>query len=301
MLKPLLLALLVGPLLAVHTTNAQTLLNGGLETWETRKGKELPANWLTLYDLEDNATAPFPAGLVTKSTDKRSGNFAAQVNSLTITNPLGSVTLSGILFLGSKIGADANLPGGLPVTGRPSQLQFYYKLSGTTLAEDPAEVEVKLTRTVNRVRETIGEGTLSLAAGATTYTLGTIQLRYPSTTVPDSIHVEFYSGTGVGSSLSIDDVSLLGIPTPTRAAQADQALVSVFPNPSASGLFTLTAPTKEVATAPFRITDAAGRLVLSGQASTGSRTIDLQHQPSGVYLLRLATPAGALVRRLLIL
>ncbi|QNP54097.1 T9SS type A sorting domain-containing protein [Hymenobacter qilianensis] len=84
----------------------------------------------------------------------------------------------------------------------------------------------------------------------------------------------------------------------------DAALV-VYPNPSSNGDFSLASLQKPgVATAPFTISDAAGRIVQRQGAApisaANGRLISLRGQPAGVYLLRLSTPEGTLTRKLLI-
>jgi len=78
---------------------------------------------------------------------------------------------------------------------------------------------------------------------------------------------------------------------------AAEELVSVYPNPSATGRFTVEL-TAGMAT--ITVTDALGRQVLHLTTHEPETTLDLSRQPAGLYLLRLMWPDGrSLTRKLL--
>ncbi|GAA3917741.1 T9SS type A sorting domain-containing protein [Hymenobacter algoricola] len=304
----------------MSSTRAQQVLpNGTLETRVTRRG-DAPTSWLTFDDALVVAV-PFPVpptGGVTKVPDSHAGSFAARLTTVQPLFPPGPTP--GLLALGTKISqadvdADSvDLVGGLPYTSRPARMQFYYKFTGTIAStNDRPTASVSLTKTVGGVRQVIATGRLLLTATATAYTLGDVALRYKSSTAPDSIHIVFASGNitpdsnsgfTLGNALFVDDVVMSGTATATRDARL-QAAVSGYPNPSASGRFSLAAPQEAaLVQAPFTVLDALGRIVLqqsAGQANTtGARAVDLRAQPAGVYSLRLDTPRGPVVHQLLI-
>ncbi len=64
--------------------------------------------------------------------------------------------------------------------------------------------------------------------------------------------------------------------------------VSVFPNPSATGRFTVRAPVG----ATYAVLDATGRTVASGQLRAAPTDLDLRLAPAGLYALRLHWPDG---------
>jgi hypothetical protein len=141
-----------------------------------------------------------------------------------------------------------------------------------------------------------------------TYTRINLPITYTSTEVPDALRIYFVAGTGASpsttASLFVDDITLPLTVTSSRNPQLDAALV-LYPNPSSNGDFSLASLQKPgVATAPFTITDAAGRVVQRQGAAPASaasgRLISLHGQPAGVYLLRLDTREGTVTRKLLI-
>ena len=83
-------------------------------------------------------------------------------------------------------------------------------------------------------------GTLSLPPTTGGYQQVLVTIPYTSTAAPDSVRMQFSSGTGstiaAGSVLLIDDISLPGaLPLATRADAGTQALLAVSPNPSPAG------------------------------------------------------------------
>lgn len=282
-----------------------------METWLTRNGGDAPAQWQTTDDVLNSFLPGFPAtNAVRKSTDSRAGSFAARLaNSSTFGGPV-----PGFIVLGTTLGNAANVDslvelGGLPYTTRAARMQFYYKFAGTIAdPDDRPLVQVQLTKTTGGVRQVVAAGSRYLTAAAA-YTLTDFPLVYRLGIAPDSVHIAFGSGDydggnfTPGNTLLVDDISLTGTVTATRDAQL-QAAVSAYPNPSATGLFTLSTAESGLLAAPFSVTDALGRVVLRQAAApanaAAARTVDLRAQSAGVYCLRLDTPRGPVVKQLVI-
>ena len=289
----------------------QAVPNGTLETWTTRNGGDAPVQWQTTDDVLSVSLPKLPStGTVIKSSDMHGGSFAAKLTNVSIAK-LGEAP--GFLSLGNSLGNLARVDsledlGGLPYTSRAARFQFYYKFAGTiTQPSDRPKVAVKLTRTVSGVRTVVAFGRKYLTLPATAYTLADIPLTYRQGYAPDSIHITFGSGDYdennfySGNALYVDDLVLTGTVTATRDPQL-QAAVSVYPNPSSTGLFAVTAAREAALLAgPLTVTDAVGRVVLrqsAAPASNDSRTVDLRQQPAGLYSLRLETPRGPLMYQL---
>lgn len=308
-------------LLAASTVaSAQTTAvpNGTLDTWITRSALEVPQSWSTI----DEAIKQVPVfgsfySTVTTSKDagSRTGAFAARLE--TKLDPLlGSLVgpVPGGIVLGTVDATavdiaddrDVSAVGGLPFTARPASMQFYYKLTGSNALADSAYALVSLTRTVGGTVQTIAAGSLRLTP-ATAYTLGSVPLQYTSSQAPDSLHIAFASGLAgsptVGTTLVVDDVVMNGTVAATHNGQLAASL-QAYPNPSASGLFTLSAAgrAQELSSASLTVLDGLGRVVAQQQPdnrASGTRTLDLREQPAGLYTLRLDTPSGFAVRKLM--
>jgi hypothetical protein len=298
-----------------RTATAQTISNGNFELWASPGGApEAPTGWLTTdfilgYYNNVPAGSYFNTGTVTKSTEAHGGSFAAKISTLSLpTNSGGAVVHPGWLVLGAQPGLYdyAGLPNaGVPCTTRPTQLQFYYKLTGP--ATDSASALVYVTRTVAGVPTLLGVAFQYLQP-TTSYTLLTMPLDYSSGDVPDSVHIQLSSGDArvitAGTTLLVDDMALINPTLATRAGAATQDLVQVAPNPSPAGRFLLSSPAQpDLAAAPLAVFDVTGRLVQRqpAQAVPGTgRTLDLSGLPLGIYTLRLDTKQGSIVRQLVV-
>ncbi len=296
------LALVVG-LFSAAPALAQTIPSGDFETWVTRNASEAPQSWLTTDDVAAvvlGMPLPFSTNTVVKSTDKRSGNFAAKLE----TRSLLGQNIPGLLIIGARYSEDADFPGGVPFTGRPTRLQLYYKLTGPAAAADEAIVQVFLSRTINGVVEPIG-GVNQVLAPQANYTLLDLPLTYLNNNVPDTLRLAIGSSSietpTVGTTLFVDDLTFVGGTQSTRDAALANAL-NVYPNPSNSGMFSVAARGREteLANATLTVSDALGRTVLQQPAARAAtaRTLDLRAQPTGIYTLRLDTPTGFAVQKL---
>ena len=299
-------------LLGQGAAQAQGLANLNLETWATRNGVEAPTNWLTTDDdfafYGGKPAGTYNFGTVTKTTDAHGGTYAAKLTTTNVTVAGMTGNAPGELILGAKTGLYSylGLPlGGGPVTLRPTQMQFYYKLNG--LAADSAVAIVSLSYTTGGKPTIIGLGYQFLTP-ATAYTSVTFPINYDpnSSVTPDSVHIIFSSGfarrTAVGTALFVDDVTLGGVALATRADASTQAQLTVAPNPSPSGRFTINSLDKPaLAASPWQVLDALGRVVAQQPAQavpSGQRELDLSALSSGIYLLRLDSKDGTIVRQL---
>jgi Secretion system C-terminal sorting domain len=285
----------------LQPATAQNVPNGGFENWTTQGTVEYPNNWLTTDAISAGQGSPFSLGTVTKSTERHSGSFAAKMESKT----LFGVTLPAFLVLGSRfINSNTFGIGGIPFTGRPGSLQFWYKL--TVAANDSAGVYFVLTRGGGTTAQVIGAAAAILPA-RTGYSQFSLPVSYAAGLAPDSLRLFFVCGTSgvaASSTLWVDDLALSGA-VAAAASAATQATLSIYPNPSTSGEFVLASlQNPAVATAPLRLYDAQGRLVRQQPAAplneAHGRSVDLRGMPAGVYLLHLSTPDGSLTRKLLI-
>ena len=312
LLRPVVAALVV---LAPLGVAAQVPANGGLENWAVRNGTEQPAGWSTLNDIAAAAGSPILPNTTIKSTDARSGSFAARLENKSL---FGFGVAPGLLILGRALTSSdlSDFSAGVPYTGRPARLDFQYKLTGTAaaLVADSATVAVLLTRTVNGQQQAVAVGSLVLRTAAANYTPGTVPLAYTSNQTPDSLQIVFASAlsensaAGVataGTVFTVDDIALAGGTVQATKNPALQAALNVYPNPSPNGDFHLSSVTNPaVATAPYTISDATGRVVRTAPAAplrmAGGRLVELRGLPAGVYLLQLRTPEGPLTRKLLL-
>lgn len=292
---------------ALAPAQAQAVANGNFETWATRNGVDSPTGWLTTDDVVTSLLGTsFPTGTYSKTTDAHSGTYAARLE--TKTTLFG--TAPGAVAVGTRVGSNITLPGGIPFTGRPATLQFYYKLSGTqpATATDGAFAQLALTRTVNGSSQTIATAKQVFTTVTSTYVLAQVALTYTSTATPDSVHLVFSSGAIVsvngataGTVFQVDDVSFTGTVTATRNAALSAALTA-FPNPSLGGHYVLQAPPALLA-APLAVVDATGRVVHRENATAqppATRPLDLSGLAAGLYTLQLFATEGLVTQKLVV-
>lgn len=298
-LLSLLIALAATASLPVAPAQAQTFPNSGFDTWALRNNVESPTNWLTTDDFLGGV---FPTGSVTKTSVARTGPFAAQLQTQSL---LGTGQLPGIVILGTRLSgvSGAFIPGGLPFTARPRNLQLYYQLSGARALGDSAALVVLLTRRVNGTPTIVAAANFDFQALAATYTAVTLPLQYASGLAPDSVSVIALSGTSnrltVGTMLRLDDLAFTGTATATRDAALNAAFTAA-PNPSPDGRFQLQGLAPALLAAPLTVLDATGRVVRREPAApaAAARTLDLSALPPGVYTVLLFTADGLVTRKL---
>ena len=290
------------------SAQAQTIPNGGFETWALRNSVEAPTGWVTTDDVAAALVGTAFTGTYTKVTDAHGGTYAARLESK---NTLLSIVVPGAVGIGTKVGANVALPGGIPFTGRPTMLQFYYKLSGPQLvaASDGAFAQVALTRYVNGATQTLATARQVFTTVTSTYVLAQVPLTYTSSATPDSVHLVLSSGAIItatagpvaGTVFQVDDVSFTGTATATRDAALSAAL-TVAPNPSPDGRYLLHAPPTLLA-GTLAVTDATGRVVRREAALTTSaptRALDLSGLAAGFYTLQLVADQGLVTKKLVV-
>ncbi|GGE93862.1 T9SS type A sorting domain-containing protein [Hymenobacter cavernae] len=313
-----------GLLWAGAATAQNTVPNASFDNWENRPlSNERPQGWLTsddiLYQLLGDFLTPRATRLIEKVSETHSGPSAALLTPKNITVVgFGSRPVPAILLLGDRFRvsiedlanpaslADITRSRGVPFTGRPTQLNFWYVFAGAPT--DQANVAVILTKgNLKNGGFTVGGGTttMPLTSSTTEYTRFTLPITYTSEVAPDSIRMGFSIGGNQvfssGAAMAIDDISFSTITATANPTVAGS--LSVYPNPSTNGLFSLASlQNPGVATAPLSVTDALGKVVVRQAAAPASaangRQLDLRGRPAGVYLLRLDTPEGVVVRKL---
>lgn len=110
--------------------------------------------------------------------------------------------------------------------------------------------------------------------------------------------------SGVGGIFKATDATPSPLPLATRDGALQSAL-SVYPNPSTSGVFKVDLGSTLKAGAQLTVVDALGRQVQSQTltaTAVGSRviTLDLSHEKTGIYTLQIRSEAGIATQKLVI-
>jgi hypothetical protein len=202
-------------------------LNGDFENWQSVNVAK-PTGWYTFSDDQGNGMA--------QSADSYTGVYAMETMTFLENNGIPQANSSGV-STGYWDNACSCRKGGYPFTNTIDTLAFYYKYVPTIT--DSVQVSVILKQmgsTINMSGKNFGQ--------AVAYTYAEVPVSSGMT--PDSVVVEFRTSTAmgnpplsaIGSDLKIDDVHFKSQTTGLASHNAS-AGISIFPNPSANGAFTV--------------------------------------------------------------
>lgn len=242
---------------AILITKAQP--NGGFEDWSTEFSHENPDHWQTLNFLSLLVPANPLSAFKATSIDKHSGNYALKIKTVFLNNKPSSIKTgdsAGTVFTGKINYSPPSATYGFPYSGRPENLDFWFKYA--PVGTDSAGAIVALLKWNGAGHDTIATGTVVLLT-TSDFTLSQVPLEYNSTELPDTAIILFTASIDsvlarVGSTLFIDDVLFtgwVGINEPELLSN-----VKIFPNPAKDNV-TILAEIKDADN--VRIFDASGK------------------------------------------
>ncbi|MCF8369028.1 MAG: T9SS type A sorting domain-containing protein [Bacteroidales bacterium] len=214
---------------------SQEIQNNGFENWSNQQYYEDPDGFSTT-----NVLTFFAGGManVVKSTDAHSGSFALKLE--TVDSPEGP--LAGAAFIGEP--ANGGFAGGIPYNQRPDSLNFYAKYN--VPPTDTAYVAVLF----KKFGAPLGICFAQLTGNQSTYQKYSLPISWllpiisPDTMATAIISSTLFSMPLIGSTITVDDVSLIGasIPYPNGGFENWTAFASEEPNDwTTSNIFTLPA------------------------------------------------------------
>lgn len=277
-------------LTAALAGNAQQLLNNGFETWSG--SPSAPDHWGTLDQAiaNSNLAALGNQGFVTQSTSPHAGTYAATLTTKAVA-ALGGATFPAALVYGTIAINTTNFTAqvtGTPYTFSPASVSYWAK--GTVIATDSAPTFVFLTKwnTVAGKRDTIAGGADYLNSSLTsTYTQRTFPLYYQITGVaPDTINYVISSSVKTssptaGTSITVDDVTMVGSVAGIATNHAAQVTAVAYPNPAVNQITIATTSEKAKSA---NVYDLTGRLMSKLDMTNKQASIDLNSFNSGMYI-----------------
>lgn len=283
--------LLIGTVAISSLATAQSLTNGGFESWTTVGTYEEPNGWATFNIVSGFSGMPVPT---TKLTDAHSGMYAARIETIAADFDGNGITdtLPGIIYNGTLDLASSDPAIGTPFTARPDSPIGWYKYAPVNV--DMFMVQVMLSKWNGTSREDIAMGTLSGSSAVTDFMRMSIPLEYGSATTPDSMAVMVVASSGdqpvPGTVIWVDDLSFVMNSTASAAPQPSEVPIRLYPNPARDVLNVVLADD-----ATIHVYNALGKEVdiLKGNASK-TVTIVTSAYDNGVYLLK--TDAGIVQR-----
>lgn len=269
--------------LFVATTTAQ-VPNGGFEEWSGN----VPANW------SNNNIAPIEAFVVMPSNDAHSGLLAARGE--VIVNPI---------FPSQVVPPVLQSFGQITFAEEPAVCTGWYQFAPV----QPTASLVMSCTVVDENGATTGLGILQITEAANAYTSFSIPIDYsigganPGVSAVISFIIsDDNTLSAVGSVFLLDDVSLGG----TVGIEDQSSVVSEFQSPYPSPFSTSTFIPIELETSAsiqVDVLDVLGRPVqriANGVLAPGSHLLEWTPEgnvASGVYIIRVAHPGGAVSKR----
>lgn len=273
-------------MIGMFYASAQTVPNSGFETW---------TNINTASSWKSNNNQIY---YIRQSTDRHSGNYAAQVvtSAADLTGTGGN--LSGILTLGVVNLTTQAVTGGVPISSKPTALTGYYKYTPGN-STDKMMVNVIMTKWTGSSRITLANAAFSSTAGQTisTYTMFTVPLTYnPNNITPDTFNITFKSSIStpyLGAKLLVDD---LAFSTSTEIDETDIFTPSMWPNPANENVFF------NLDGGPYNITvnNLIGQNVIFVSTNEKSYNLNTAKLPVGLYSVVLKSKSHSYSLKLLI-
>lgn len=247
----------------------QNILNNSFENWTTLVWDELDGWNTTNQWYIGEPTMP-----VVKTTDAYTGNYAVELN--TFLDSRGDTSWSQIT---NGIFGEGQMEGGVPFTGNPTAIEFYYKYAPAGNDTAYFNIEFKKTGLPSQW------GGTNVAVAASSFTLNNNFL--PFLNSPDSILIVIHAGRNPGTQLIVDDLNFI---FPVGVSEfVDVEKIVAYPNPVKEVLnirFNLKAD-KNI---KIRLIDILGKELTSidfGNLSIGTynQTFNVSGYSSGVYFI----------------
>ncbi len=275
---------------ALMPAAAQTIPNPGMETWTNLFLYEEPQGWGTLNQLVISGA---PA-TVTKSTDKRTGLFAARLETKVLTtNPLPGTlpdTLPGTLFTGTVNLANQSFVLGIPFNQKVNTFSFWYKYAPAANVDSAGcLVSMSYYDTLLQARVPIADGGIVFGGTNAVYQQATVTLNYTASNQPDTILIVFGSSAGDsargGSNLKIDDMTVTlisGIEQPFEIVPA----ITLYPNP-ATDVINASWDDVKYPQLTARVFDVQGKQVMTAVINSANKSVRVSELSKGLYTLQL--------------
>jgi len=265
------------------TGQLQNILNHSFENWTPLNWEE-PDGILT----SNQYAVGQPTLPAVKTTDMYSGSFALELNTILTPN---NDTIQGLATNG---GFDQfGILGGVPYTGQPTAVNFYYKYAPSGVDTAWANIQFKSGGSI------IAQGgTMLNAAG--TYTLSSNLLSIPST--PDTMLFAFFAGNNPGSQLIVDHLDFT-FPVGINENITVDRIVS-YPNPT-TDVLNIKFELKNNNLVTANLLDITGKVLTTksfGNLPSGTYTesFNTSNYNSGVYFIEFVIGNEKLVNRFLI-
>jgi len=257
---------------------AQTIPNGGFETWMQQGPFLAPADWNVSPGVK-------------QITNAHSGVYAMECKMDTFTNPqlMTLDTISPNAYTGAQT-MGPPMPGtnlqGYAFAFRPDSLIGWYMFQSSITDSFSIRVTLSKWNAATNARETVGDARFENNLVVGNYTRFSIPLQYLNTNMPDSalVQIGFLRAPGspkkLGASITVDDLSFVNIPTSSGiAASYSNQSFSIFPNPATQQIEIKTAtPVQSI-----EISNLMGQVLIHSDV----KNVAITNLSSGLYLVKV--------------
>jgi len=258
--------------------------NGGFEDWTTEFSYENPDHWQT-FNFLSQLSPPNPiSAFKAIGIDKHSGNYALKIKTVFLNNKPSQIKTgdsAGAVFTGKINYSPPSRTYGFPYTGRPENLEFWFKY--LPVGGDAAGAGIMLLKWNGSSHDTIATGSVVLLA-TSAYTLSQAPLQYNSIGLPDTAIIIFTASNDsvlarVGSILFVDDVQFTGwVGMDEQKLNSDK--VKIFPNPAIDNV-TILVEVKDAEN--VRVFDSSGKLAGIYKIHNYSTNVNTTLFSTGIY------------------
>lgn len=291
MLKRLLFAASIGLL---SQAQAQSIPNGGFETWTNMGSYETPAGW----DNLNSYSAAFSVYTCTKGTPGNPGSsYMKLVSKTTAVGVAPGVAVSGQIDLSNP--ATPKLKSGFPFTQRPNYLigNWQYMAYGA----DQGSITILLTKwnaSANK-RDTIGYRKYMLQGMVMSWGKFSIPITYQMAGNPDSAAIVLSASgtTPVNNSyLYVDNLDFSNFPNSTQSVE--NLGFEAYPNPT-NGILTVNTSNLSAATT-VKLFDLSGKELMTTSLFNTSNTLDLSAFNEGIYFIQLTNGEAVETKKIIL-
>ena len=306
-------------LVFAFAANAQTIPNGGMETWRVNsagstnpKIVRCPINWYGADSLIIGIGQSFGALLGVSDTvwqqqiykdsgiNAHGGTYSAKLvtknqDTLGIFPGILSNAETHVSISLTGLGGFSQT-GGLGTSLRTKTVSAWVKYSPASPV-DSAAINIEAHGNVNGVADSlIGFGFLKVGASSS-FVQVTVNMTYPDTTlIMDTLRISFASSAdtaAVGSTLWVDDVTAVGVAQPISVNNVyANANISVYPNPASDVLYIDNKATQALTANLYAVNGS----IVATKAISGNGKMDISTLPAGLYFYSL-TDNGTILKR----
>lgn len=282
--------------LGISVSNAQTQVpNGGFENWTDTATCD---GWQGTISVMGFLTA----NLMVQTDQAKSGQFAAKVQTqeLMLLGTIPGIATTGALALDVLGGGGLSITGGVPLTGKPTKLNGFFKYDN--MQGDTMVIFIVTTKwnAGTQTRDTLTQAAFATNQQVSTYEAFSIDLDYtPSTATPDSFNIIMISSAGsapqLGTMLFVDDLSFeynnVGI------GETENSIFSVYPNPS-TGNVHISIDSNEPS--QVSVYNSLGQLVNHTENVQRWHIMDLSGNSNGIYFIEVRNGNETYTKKLML-